>query len=218
MKQVALIVAGGVGRRMNSEIPKQFLLLNKLPVLIHTLRQFSHLDEIVVVLPHEHFKYWRKLCQTYEFPIKHKLVKGGQSRFHSVKNGLSTLDNRHSIVAIHDGVRPLVSRRLINELINETITGVGVIPCISVKDSIRKIDEKNSIYIDRNKLYQVQTPQCFLVADIKKAYDQGFSKAFTDDASVFESNGGKIHPVEGEEKNIKITTQADLKIAELFIQ
>ena len=216
MKKVALIVAGGKGERMNSSIPKQFLLLNNLPILVQTIKQFSHFEEIVLVLPNSQFEYWNELCAFHNFTQKHMQVSGGESRFHSVKNGLEKIDN-NTIVIIHDGVRPLVSRNLITNIIAKTKNGIGVIPVIPVKDSIRKVKGENSTHIDRSNLCKVQTPQCFLSADIKEAYTQEFSEFFTDDASVFESYGGKINTLLGEEKNLKITTESDLKIAEIFI-
>ena len=215
MKKVALIVAGGKGERMNSSIPKQFLLLNNLPILMQTIKQFSHFEEIVLVLPNSQFEYWNELCTSHNFTQKHIQVSGGESRFYSVKNGLDKIDN-NSVVAIHDGVRPLISTTLINNLVGETKSGRGVIPIIPVKNSIRKIEGKNSVHIDRSNLYKVQTPQCFLSADIKNAYTQEFSEFFTDDASVFEANGGEINTLLGEEKNIKITTSEDLKIASIL--
>ena len=215
MKKVALIVAGGKGERMNADIPKQFLLLNNLPILMHTIKQFSHFEEIVLVLPKSQFDYWNGLCKNNNFNQIHILVEGGETRFHSVKNGLDKIDNT-SVVAIHDGVRPLISTALINNLVGETKRGRGVIPIIPVKNSIRKIEGENSVHIDRSNLYKVQTPQCFLSADIKEAYTQDFSGTFTDDASVFEANGGKINTLLGEEKNLKITTQEDLNIAEIL--
>jgi len=217
MKKVAIIVAGGQGIRMNSDIPKQFLLLNSTPVLIHTLLKFSHLDEIILVLPKIQIEYWNLLCATHNFTIPHTIVEGGITRFHSVKNGLEKVDN-NSIVAIHDGVRPLVSKNLINNLISEVKEGVGSIPVVPLKDSIRKLEGTNSIHIDRSNLFKVQTPQCFFSSDLKKAYTQEFSESFTDDASVFESNEGDIKTILGEDKNLKITTEEDLKITEVFMK
>jgi 2-C-methyl-D-erythritol 4-phosphate cytidylyltransferase len=217
MKKIALIVAGGKGERMNANIPKQFLLLNDFPILIQTIKQFSHFDEIVLVLPHSQFEYWKILCKKYNFKIGHTLVSGGENRFHSVKNGLSKVAN-NSVVAIHDGVRPLVSKTLIDSLISKTKEKVGVIPIVPIKDSIRKVKGRESTYIDRNNLHKIQTPQCFIGSDIKNAYKQEFSKFFTDDATVFENNGGTIKTILGEEKNIKITTEEDLSVAEIFIQ
>ena len=215
MKKVALIVAGGKGERMNADIPKQFLLLNNLPILMHTIKQFSHFEEIVLVLPKSQFDYWNGLCKNNNFTQIHILVEGGETRFHSVKNGLDKIDNT-SVVAIHDGVRPLISTALIISLVGEIKSGIGVIPVVPVKDSIRKVEGENSTNIDRSNLYKVQTPQCFLSADIKEAYTKDFSGTFTDDASVFEANGGKINTLLGEEKNLKITTQEDLNIAEIL--
>ena len=145
------------------------------------------------------------------------MVAGGESRFHSVKNGLIKVAN-NSVVAIHDGIRPFISKTLIDNLISKTKKGVGVIPIIPIKDSIRKVEGENSTHIDRSNLHKIQTPQCFLSTDIKNAYKQEFSKAFTDDATVFENDGGKIKTVLGEEKNIKITTEEDLSVAEIFMQ
>jgi len=216
MKKVALIVAGGKGSRMKADLPKQFLLLKGTPILMHTLKQFSHFEEIVLVLPSTQFEYWGTLCKTHNFTQEHTLIAGGETRFQSVKNGLNEI-NTNSIVAIHDGVRPLVSETLINNLIDKTKSGIGVIPVVPVKDSIRKVEGENSVHVDRSNLYKVQTPQCFLSTDIKEAYTQEFSELFTDDASVFEANGGEINILLGEDSNLKITTQEDLKIATILI-
>ena len=216
MQKVALIVAGGKGERMNADIPKQFLLLNGTPILMHTLKQFSHFEKIVLVLPPSQFKYWQELCNTYNFRQQHTLVTGGVTRFQSVKNGLDRIAE-NTIVAIHDGVRPLISTSLIDSLVAETGIGIGVIPIIPVKDSIRKVEGESSVHVDRSNLFKVQTPQCFLSADIQKAYTQDFTGNLTDDASVFEANGGKIHTIVGEENNLKITTEEDLKIASILI-
>jgi len=217
MKKVALIVAGGKGERMNADIPKQFLLLKGTPILMHTLKQFSHFEEIVLVLPSTQFEYWETLCKTHNCTQQHSLVAGGKTRFHSVKNGLEKIQD-NTVVAIHDGVRPLVSETLMNNLIDKSKSGVGVIPVVPVKDSIRKVEGENSTHIDRSNLYKVQTPQCFLSTDIKEAYTQDFSNTFTDDASVFEAIAGKINTLLGEEKNLKITKKEDLKIAEAFMK
>jgi len=216
MKNTALIVAGGTGERMNTDIPKQFLLLKEIPILMHTIKRFTHFEKIVLVLPSTQFDYWHSLCNTYNFTLKHTLVAGGETRFHSVKNGLEKVDDE-SIVAIHDGVRPLVSTTLINSLISRTKDGMGIIPIVPVRDSIRKVDGENSTHVDRKNLYNVQTPQCFFSSNIKKAYAQEFSEHFTDDASVFEANIGKINTILGEEKNLKITTEEQLRISEFLI-
>ena len=216
MQKVALIVAGGKGARMNAKIAKQFLLLNGTPILMHTLKKFSHFEKIVLVLPPSHFEYWEELCSNYKFRQPLTLVAGGETRFHSVKNGLDVIAE-NTIVAIHDGVRPLVSTSLINDLVAEAKSGHAVIPIVPVRDSIRKVGGGKSVHLDRSNLFKTQTPQCFLSADIQKAYTQDFSEIFTDDASVFEGNGGKINTLLGEEKNLKITTEKDLKIASILI-
>ena len=212
MKKIALIVAGGKGERINADIPKQFLLLNDLPILMHTLNAFTDFDKRILVLPRSQIENWNTLCKEYNFALKHMLVAGGINRFGSVKNGLRKVD-KGSIVAIHDGVRPLISKNLTNKLIATTKKGIGVVPVVPVKDSLRKVDGNNSKAVSRSSLYKVQTPQCFFASTIKDAYKQNFSLFFTDDASVLESNGGKIIPILGETKNIKITTEEDLKIA-----
>ena len=216
MKKVALIVAGGKGERMNTDIPKQFLVLNDLPILMHSLNAFSHLDKIILVLPRAQIENWEELCKQYNFILKHTVVAGGINRFGSVKNGLAKIDEG-SIVAIHDGVRPLVSKNLINKLLGATKKGNGIIPIVAVKDSIRKVEGYQSKVVNRSNLYKVQTPQCFFASTLKDAYKQNFSLFFTDDASVLESNGGKIITIIGEEKNLKITTKEDLVLAEALI-
>ena len=216
MKKVALIVAGGKGERMNTDIPKQFLVLNDLPILMHSLNAFSHLDKIILVLPRAQIENWEELCKQYNFILKHTVVAGGINRFGSVKNGLAKIDEG-SIVAIHDGVRPLVSKNLINKLIGATKKGNGIIPIVAVKDSIRKVEGYKSKAVSRSNLYKVQTPQCFFASTLKDAYKQNFSLFFTDDASVLESNGGKIITIIGEERNLKITTKEDLMLAEALI-
>jgi len=217
MKKIALIVAAGKGERMNADIPKQFLLLNDLPILMHTLNAFADLDKRILVLPKSQIENWKALCKDYNFELKHILVAGGINRFSSVKNGLRKVDEG-SIVAIHDGVRPLISKNLTNKLIDTTKRGIGVVPVVPIKDSLRKVEGDNSKAVSRSSLYKVQTPQCFFASTIKDAYRQNFSLFFTDDASVLESNGGKIISILGEEQNIKITTKEDLRIAEFFIQ
>jgi 2-C-methyl-D-erythritol 4-phosphate cytidylyltransferase len=216
VKKNALIVAGGIGERMNTTTPKQFLLLKEIPILMHTLKQFSHFEKIILVLPNTQFDYWDSLCKLYNFTLKYTLVAGGKTRFQSVKNGLEKVDS-NSIVAIHDGVRPLVSTSLINRVISKAKEGAGSIPIIPVKDSIREVYGENSTHLDRSHLYKVQTPQCFLSSNIKDAYAQEYSEEFTDDASVFETNGGKINTILGEIKNIKVTSEEDLRIINSFL-
>lgn len=217
MRKIALIVAGGNGKRMNSEIPKQFLLLHNEPILMHTLKQFSHFEKIILVLPKTQFEYWEKITEKYNFNLPLILAKGGENRFQSVKNGLAKI-TEVAIVAIHDGVRPLVSKTLINRLVSKVKKGTGIIPVVPIRDSLRRIEQDKSKHVDRDNLYQVQTPQCFISTDIKNSYTQKFCKYFTDDSSIFEKAGGKIEPISGDSKNLKITTIEDLKLAEIFMQ
>jgi len=217
MRKTALIVAGGVGTRLKTKIPKQFLLANSLPILMHTINKFSHLDQTILVIPENHFEYWNSLCIKYKFLAKHKIVEGGDSRFQSVKNGLKHID-KHGVVLIHDGVRPIISKSLINKSIKLVMSNVGVIPITPVINSVRQITIDTSKHLKRSSLFNVQTPQCFNCSDISKAYNQPYSEEFTDDASVFEANGGRIKTIEGEDNNIKITQSIDLKIADMLLK
>lgn len=216
MEKISIIVAGGQGKRMETKTPKQFLTLNKKPLLMHTLEKFSELDQIILVLPKSQINYWKNLCVKYKCTIPHMIIEGGKTRFHSVKNALKKISS-NTIVAIHDGVRPLISKKLIFKLISETRKKIGVIPIIPIKDSIRKTEGELTISIDRKNMFTVQTPQCFLGDEIKNAYDQNFSEEFTDDACVFEKNGGKIKTIIGERANIKITIKEDLKVVKSLI-
>lgn len=184
---------------------------------MHTLNSFLHFDKRILVLPQSQIDNWNALCTQYSFNTKHTIVAGGINRFGSVKNGLKKVEDE-SIVAIHDGVRPLISKNLIDKLIAATKKGIGVVPVVPVKDSLRKIEGNNSKAVSRSNLYKVQTPQCFFTSTIKEAYKQNFSLFFTDDASVLENNGGKIITIQGEEKNLKITTEEDLRVAEVLMQ
>ena len=217
MRKVALIVAGGIGKRLETKTPKQFLLIDSLPVLMHTINKFSHLNEVILVIPKNYFEYWNTLCKKHNFTTHHKLVEGGESRFLSVKNGLENI-NDCDVIAIHDGVRPIVSKQLIHDTIKLININTGVIPIIPVINTIRQIKDNLSKNLDRKTLFCVQTPQCFKYKEILNAYKQPYSDLFTDDASVFEANGGKITTLKGELKNIKITKPEDLKIADLFLR
>ena len=217
MKITALIVAGGSGIRFNNKTPKQFLLINNKPVLMHTIERFCRLDNIYVVIPKSHFDYWKHLCESNNFNIKHKLVEGGVNRFDSVKNGLKKITDT-DIVLIHDGVRPCVSKQLINSLINNVEPALGVIPTLPLKESIRLVENNKSKNVLRKNYLSVQTPQCYMYEEINKAYSQNYCDAYTDDASVFEAFGNKIITVDGENQNIKITFPADLKIASDFLK
>ena len=217
MRKYALIVAGGVGKRLNSNTPKQFLILGDKPILMHTLNKFSHLDRIYLVLPKKYFNDWKELCEKYNFDLEHVLVEGGDNRFCSVKNGLNAI-NSADIVLIHDGARPFVKKELITTLTNKVSSGFGIIPVINATDSIRIIEGDSSRVVNRDTIYHVQTPQCFIFNEIFNSYNIDYNSSFTDDASVFESKNGKIKNVIGNYNNIKITTPLDLELAQVLIK
>ena len=187
---------------------------------MHTVEAFHRADAntgIVLVLPKDHIQYWESLCSEYQFQIPHRVVVGGKERFHSVKNALDTLSDADSLIAIHDGARPLVSAELINRLFRELQSHNCVVPVVTPKESIRKIEGDHSVAVDRNHFVMVQTPQCFAAGILKSAYEVEYQPSFTDDASVLEYSGHQIHLVEGAYSNIKITSPEDLKIAEALI-
>ena len=213
-----VIVAGGKGLRMGSEIPKQFMVLKSEPVLMHTIRAFFNWDnncEIVLVLPASQQSYWQVLINEYEFDIPVKITTGGETRFHSVKNGLEQTSGE--LVAIHDGVRPLVSEQTIKKCFEVAESHGNAIPCIPVNDSLRVVEGGKNQMTDRSKYFRIQTPQVFQKPIIAKGFEQDYSDEFTDDASVIEKAGEVIQLVEGNEENIKITRPTDLKIAEVFV-
>jgi 2-C-methyl-D-erythritol 4-phosphate cytidylyltransferase len=217
--QSVIIVAGGSGNRMNTEIPKQFLLLNNKPVLFYSLEAFYVYNpkiQIIVVLPESFVQLWNSLCKEFHFPIKHKIAIGGKTRFDSVKNGLQKVTNG-GFVAIHDGARPLIDKNIINYLFEEVKKYGNAIPVIFINESVRKICDTENKIADRSKLRLVQTPQIFKTEDIHKAYQQEYQEYFTDDASVIETLGIKIHLSKGNSKNIKITQTDDLKIAQALL-
>ncbi|MBB4036456.1 2-C-methyl-D-erythritol 4-phosphate cytidylyltransferase [Dysgonomonas hofstadii] len=220
MKNNVIIVAGGKGLRMGIDLPKQFIPLGGKPVLMHTFNAFRSFDEninIVLVLPVSHQDYWKALCSEYNFTIPHTIATGGETRFHSVKNGLSFI--KEGIVAVQDGVRPFGSTEMIKRCFDATATYQAVVPVIDSTDSLREmIDAERSKIIDRSKIRLVQTPQVFHSHLLKKAYETEYNDTFTDDASVVEAMGVNIHLVKGEITNIKITTPFDLKVGELILQ
>jgi len=220
MKYYAIIVAGGSGQRMKSSVPKQFIELNGKPILMHTLEKFycaKSSIEIIVVLPKSHHNTWTTLCQKHQFTIPHQICEGGNTRFQSVKNGLEVC-TEESLIAVHDGVRPLISPDFILNLYKETESKTAVIPVYPVIESIRKVDGDSSEALDRGQYYSVQTPQCFTSTLLHKAYEQEELSTFTDDASVVEALGEKVHLFEGEANNIKITSPKDLLIAEALLK
>jgi 2-C-methyl-D-erythritol 4-phosphate cytidylyltransferase len=215
MNLFALIVAGGTGTRMRTEIPKQFLELAGKPILMHTIERFKAFDKsvkIIAVLPERQFGLWEELKKKYSFSVSHAVVAGGSSRFFSVKNGLQEVDD-DSLVAIHDGVRPLVSIDTIKRCFSGAEKFGNAIPVISPSDSLRMITDQGNIPVNRHYLRIIQTPQVFSSKLIKKAYLQDFSPDFTDDAMLLEKTGESIHLVEGNRENIKITNPEDLVIA-----
>lgn len=220
MKLYAVIVAGGSGKRMGADMPKQYLEIAGKPVLMHTLERFKAFDEsieIITVLPENQLLFWADLQVKYSFKIPHTLVKGGgKARFFSVRNGLKFVDVP-SLVAIHDGVRPFVSIETIKRCFDTAEKLGNAIPVITPSDTLRMISEKGSIPMNRTLVRQVQTPQVFNAELIKKAYLQEYLPEFTDDASVLEKTGVKINLVEGNRENIKITNPEDLIISNALL-
>jgi len=216
MEKTALIVAGGSGERLGEKTPKQFLLIKSKPILMHTIEKFSHLDKIIVVISKNYTNQWIDLCKLHNFKVDHKLVEGGSNRFESVKNGLQHI-NHTDVVLIHDGVRPLISKKIINNLIKKAEKNKGVLPILPISESIRKVNQNSSNSLNRKNYFIAQTPQCFMFEDILEAYNQKYKDEFTDDASVFEAIGGKIITIEGEKENIKITYPIDLDLAENLV-
>lgn len=220
MKYYAIIVAGGSGNRMQTETPKQFLLLKNLPVLMHTIKAFAQSDtqpKILLVLSKDQQGYWTRLCEEFNFHIPHEVIDGGKERFHSVKNAIRTIEE-DSFVAIHDAVRPLVSKSLIDNCFKAAEAHGNVIAAVQSSDSVRMLRNEKSSALKRDEIYLVQTPQTFSVSILKEAYHQDFADHFTDDASVVESIGYGINIIEGERGNIKITYPIDLELAELLLK
>jgi 2-C-methyl-D-erythritol 4-phosphate cytidylyltransferase len=218
-QEYALIVAGGKGTRIKSKIPKQFIELNGMPVLMHTIEAFFRYSEnvsVVLVLPEDDFETWATLCKRYNFTKKLTLQKGGDSRFQSVKNGLEKIEG-NGLVAIHDGVRPLVSEDIIGASYRLAAVHQSAVAAVRLKESIRMTDQDNTKAMDRSRFRLIQTPQTFEINLIKKAYQIKDDPSLTDDASVAERAGHIISLFEGSYDNIKITTQEDLIIAEALL-
>lgn len=213
-----IIVAGGKGLRMGGEIPKQFLPIGGKPVLMRTLERFREYSkdlQIILVLPEAQQDYWHQLCQEYHFDVEYTLANGGETRFHSVQNGLAKVpDNAQGVVGVHDGVRPFVSVEVICNCYETARTKKAVIPVTPVVETLRHITEGTKARADYRL---VQTPQCFDIQLLKDANRQPYNDGFTDDASVVEAFGFDITLVDGNRENIKITTPFDLKIAETLI-
>lgn len=219
MKLYAVIVAGGSGKRMGSEVPKQYLELAGKPVLMYTLERFKAFDEsieLITVLPENQLRFWADLQKKYSFDIPHTIVKGGRTRFFSVRNGLKFVGTP-GLVAIHDGVRPFVSFDTMKRCFEMAEKLGNATPVIPPSDSLRIITESGSKPLNRLNVRIVQTPQIFSAELIKKAYSQEYLPEFTDDATVVEKTGAKINLVEGNRENIKITTPEDLVISSALL-
>jgi 2-C-methyl-D-erythritol 4-phosphate cytidylyltransferase len=220
MNRYVLIVAGGKGTRMGSELPKQFIHIGGRPILMHTLELFYRWDasaSLIVVLPHEHQAYWHKLCGELHFTLPHRIADGGETRFHSVANGLALVD-KPGLTGIHDGVRPFVAPEVISACFAEAEQWGAAIPVVPVTDSIREMEDGGkSRPADRSRYRAVQTPQVFRNDWLKEAYRQPYVPAFTDDASVVEATGVEIHTVAGNRENIKITAPLDILIADALL-
>ena len=219
--EYVIIVAGGKGLRMGSDIPKQFLPIGGKPVLMRTIERFREYSadlQIILVLPEAQQEYWLKLCKEYDFDVEYRLANGGQTRFHSVQNGLALVpDDAEGVVGVHDGVRPFPSIEVIRNCYETAHEKKAVIPVIPVVETVRHLEKEGSVTVPRDEYKLVQTPQTFDIQLLKAANRQPYNDGFTDDASVVESYGYEITLVEGNRENIKITTPYDLKIAEVLI-
>lgn len=220
LTEYAIIVAGGSGSRMQASLPKQFLLLQGKPVLMHTLQAFYAVSaalHLIVVLPQKEFSYWKQLCREHGFPLPHQLVAGGSSRFQSVKNGLALVPEE-ALVAIHDGVRPLIEGNIIQQAYQTAAEMGSAVVSVALKDSIRQLlADGSSQSANRQDFRLVQTPQTFRASAIRTAYAREELATFTDCASVAEAAGLSIHLVEGSYRNLKITTPEDLLLAEALL-
>lgn len=230
MSRFVLIVAGGKGLRMGGDLPKQFIPMRGKPVLMRTLEAFHRWDasaRLVLVLPKDHQPYWEMLCKEIGCKVPHGIAEGGETRFHSVRNGLDFLSEEIRIssvgggkawVGIHDGVRPFVSASMIEACFAEAGREGAAIPVVPLVDSLREVDGDNSFPVDRSRYVAVQTPQVFEWGLLASAYERSYDPLFTDDASVVEAYGHPVRLVPGNKENIKITTPFDLLIAEALLE
>lgn len=206
---------------MQSNLPKQFMVIQDKPILVHTMERFRNYNpsiEIIVAMNPEYIGYWEDLSRTFNIDIPHQLVEGGIERFHSVKNGLSSIVAKDGIVGIHDAVRPLVSHETIGRCYHVAREKGNAVPVIQPADTLRVVSDGSSQTVDRNTYRIVQTPQCFEIEILRKAYAQEYRPSFTDDASVVETMGEQIHLVQGNRENIKITDQEDVRMATFLLQ
>lgn len=216
-----IIVAGGKGLRMGSELPKQFLPIGGKPVLMRTIERFQEYNpalKIILVLPKDQQEFWRELCRKHDFNTSHQIADGGETRFQSSKNGLALIpDDAEGIVGIHDGVRPFVSKAVIERCFEAARDDYAAIPVMPITETLRYVDRGHGHNVMRDHFRSVQTPQCFDLALAKQAFNQPDRETFTDDASVIESLGCQVTMVEGNRENIKLTTPFDLKLADCLI-
>lgn len=224
MKTIAVIVAGGSGTRFGADVPKQFLSLGGKPILMRTIEAFDQAltdgdHGIVVTLPADQMALWRELCERYAFNVPHRVVPGGETRWHSVKNALGSIGDPAGVdvIAVHDGVRPLASKELIRRTLEAARSTGAAIPVVSLNDSVRQVDGDTSHALDRSSLRAVQTPQAFDARLLLEAYGQPFDPTFTDDASVVERYGHGVTLVDGDPQNLKITRPMDLALAEYLM-
>jgi 2-C-methyl-D-erythritol 4-phosphate cytidylyltransferase len=222
MTDYAIIVAGGKGLRMGTDLPKQFLPIGGRPVLMHTLEAFRHaLPDIrlILVLPAEQQGLWNELCHRHAFALQHSVVSGGATRLHSVSNGLRAIPASvtEAIVGVHDGVRPFVSTEVIRRCYAAARQHGAVVPVVPVVETVRELTDDTSVTRDRSRFRLVQTPQTFSISLLRRAYEQPYREVFTDDASVVEALGEDVTLVDGNRENIKITTPFDLTVAEALL-
>lgn len=221
MQKLAIITAGGSGNRLGGDKPKQFLDLGGKPLLFHSLEKFYHIDPqitLLISIPEKFFSYWEQLTQKYPLNVPHKIVPGGPARFHSVQNALLRIQENNGLVAIHDAARPLASTKLIEATYREAAAHDSAIPVVPITDSIRQKQGDQWKAANRKNFCSVQTPQTFNLLQIKKAYSRDFEDKFTDDAMVYEKMYEKIHMINGEPENIKITTKQNLLTARYYFQ
>ncbi|MBK8225558.1 MAG: 2-C-methyl-D-erythritol 4-phosphate cytidylyltransferase [Flavobacteriales bacterium] len=219
MHRSTIIVAGGSGKRLGGPVPKQFQTVKGRPLLMWTIEAFHRFDPgmaLIVVLPQAHLDIWKALCMGHRFFIEHEVVAGGEQRWHSVKAGLEKAEG-DGLVAVHDGVRPLVSTELIARCFDAADKHAAAIPVVPVVPSIRETTAEGSRALDRAKLLAVQTPQCFHTDLLRKAFQQPYDPAFTDEATLVERLGVKVALVEGEENNIKVTSAMDMRVIESLL-
>ncbi len=221
IKKYAIIVAGGSGSRMKSSVPKQFLPLSNKPILVHTIEKFFKITDLTIILalPVDAMVYWEKIASLYFSDLSRiKVVEGGKSRFQSVKNALFSIEENAGLVAVHDGVRPFVSTEIIEKSFEMAAINSSAVVCVDSKDSVRLLSETGNKAVDRKNVKLIQTPQTFDLDMLKKAYEVEDNEVFTDDASVVEHFGKTIYLMEGDYKNIKITSPEDMEIAEIFLK